>query len=91
MCKLNDHFIIGTKWDLRNKLDENGVIVRNKAKLIAKGYNQKEGIDFDETYALVARLEAIRMLLAYACIKDFKLFQMGAFLNGFIMENVYVE
>ena len=92
--KPNNHTIIGTKWVFRNKLDENGTIVRNKARLVAKGYNQEEGIDFDETYAPVARLESIRMLLAYACIKDFKLFQMdvkSAFLNGFIMEEVYVE
>ena len=57
--------INGTKWVFRNKFDENGVIMRNKAKLVAKGYNQEKGIDFDETYAPIARLEAIRMLLAY--------------------------
>ncbi|GJZ17209.1 retrovirus-related pol polyprotein from transposon TNT 1-94 [Tanacetum coccineum] len=74
---------------LRNKLDENGVVSRNKARLVAQGYNQQEGIDYDETYALVARLESIRILLAYACAVDFKLFQMDvktAFLNGFINE-----
>ncbi|GJU62917.1 retrovirus-related pol polyprotein from transposon TNT 1-94 [Tanacetum coccineum] len=64
--------IIGTKWVFRNKLDENGVVSRNKARLVAQGYNQQEGIDYDETYALVARLESIR--LAYACALDFKLF-----------------
>ncbi|GJU29782.1 retrovirus-related pol polyprotein from transposon TNT 1-94 [Tanacetum coccineum] len=57
--------IIGTKWVFRNKLDENGVFSRNKARLVAQGYNQQEGIDYDETYALVARLESIRILLAY--------------------------
>ncbi|GKB11600.1 retrovirus-related pol polyprotein from transposon TNT 1-94 [Tanacetum coccineum] len=65
----------------------------NKARLVAQGYNQQEGIDYDETYALVARLESIRILLAYACALDFKLFQMdvkSAFLNGFINEEVYV-
>ncbi|GJU75159.1 retrovirus-related pol polyprotein from transposon TNT 1-94 [Tanacetum coccineum] len=65
----------------------------NKARLVAQGYNQQEGIDFDETYAPVARLESIRILLAYACAHDFKLFQMdvkSAFLNGFINEEVYV-
>ncbi|GJX96560.1 retrovirus-related pol polyprotein from transposon TNT 1-94 [Tanacetum coccineum] len=76
--------IIGTKWVYRNKLEENGV---------AQGYNQQEGIDYDETYAPVARLESIRILLAYVCALDFKLFQMdvkSAFLNGFINEEVYV-
>ncbi|GJR91042.1 retrovirus-related pol polyprotein from transposon TNT 1-94 [Tanacetum coccineum] len=66
---------------------------RNKARLVAQGYNQQEGIDFDETYAPMARLESIRILLAYACAHDFKLFQMdvkSAFLNGFINEKVYV-
>ncbi|GJU46411.1 retrovirus-related pol polyprotein from transposon TNT 1-94 [Tanacetum coccineum] len=58
--------IIGTKWVFKNKLDENGVVSRNKARLVAQGYNQQEGIDFDETYAPVARLESIRILLAYA-------------------------
>ncbi|GJZ90614.1 retrovirus-related pol polyprotein from transposon TNT 1-94 [Tanacetum coccineum] len=68
--------IIGTKWVFRNKLDENGVVSRNKARLVAQGYNQQEGIDYDETYAPVARLESIRILLAYACALDFKLLQM---------------
>ncbi|GJU73379.1 retrovirus-related pol polyprotein from transposon TNT 1-94 [Tanacetum coccineum] len=77
---------------LRNKLDENGVLSRNKARLVAQGYNQQEGIDYDETYAPVARLESIRILLAYAYVLDFKLFQMdikSAFLNGFINEEAY--
>ncbi|GJS47098.1 retrovirus-related pol polyprotein from transposon TNT 1-94 [Tanacetum coccineum] len=85
--------IIGTKWVFRNKLDKNGIVSRNKARLVAQGYNQQEGIDYDETYAPVARLESIRILLAYACALDFKLFQMdvkSAFLNGFINEEVYV-
>ncbi|GJZ20174.1 retrovirus-related pol polyprotein from transposon TNT 1-94 [Tanacetum coccineum] len=85
--------IIGTKWVYRNKLDENGAVTRNKARLVAQGYNQQEGIDYDETYAPVARLESIRILLAYACALDFKLYQMdvkSAFLNGFINEDVYV-
>ncbi|GKD32225.1 retrovirus-related pol polyprotein from transposon TNT 1-94, partial [Tanacetum coccineum] len=59
--------IIGTKWVFRNKLDENGVVSRNKARLVAQGYNQQEGIDYDKTYAPLARLEYIRILLAYAC------------------------
>ncbi|GJX28794.1 retrovirus-related pol polyprotein from transposon TNT 1-94 [Tanacetum coccineum] len=85
--------IIGTKWVFRNKLDENGVVSRNKAKLVAQGYNQQKGIDYNETYAPVARLESIRILLAYACALDFKLYQMdvkSAFLNGLINEEVYV-
>ncbi|GJS22449.1 retrovirus-related pol polyprotein from transposon TNT 1-94 [Tanacetum coccineum] len=88
-----DMTIIGTKWVYRNKLDENRVVTRNKARLVAQGYNQQEGIDYDETYAPVARLESIRILLAYACALDFKLYQMdvkSAFLNGFINEEVYV-
>ncbi|GJZ36449.1 retrovirus-related pol polyprotein from transposon TNT 1-94 [Tanacetum coccineum] len=63
-----------TKWVFRNKLDENGIVSRNKARLVAQGYNQQEGIDYDETYCPVARLESIRILLAYACALDFKLF-----------------
>ncbi|GJY02874.1 retrovirus-related pol polyprotein from transposon TNT 1-94 [Tanacetum coccineum] len=66
--------IIRTKWVFRNKLDENGIISQNKSRLVAQGYNQQEGIDYDETYAPVARLESIRILLAYACALDFKLF-----------------
>ncbi|GJR63222.1 retrovirus-related pol polyprotein from transposon TNT 1-94 [Tanacetum coccineum] len=84
---------IGTKWVFRNKLDENGIVSRNKARLVAQGYNQQEGIDYDETYAPVTRLESIRILLAYDCALDFKLFQIdvkSAFLNGFINEEVYV-
>nr|GEW81810.1 retrovirus-related Pol polyprotein from transposon TNT 1-94 [Tanacetum cinerariifolium] len=77
----------------KNNLDENGIVSRNKARLVSQGYNQQEDIDYDETYALVARLEPNRILLAYACALDFKLFQMdvkSAFLNGFINEEVYM-
>ncbi|GJW09615.1 retrovirus-related pol polyprotein from transposon TNT 1-94 [Tanacetum coccineum] len=83
----------GIQWVYRNKLDENGVVTRNKARLVAQGYNQQEGIDYDETYAPVARLESIGILLAYACTLDIKLYQMdvkSAFLNGFINVEVYV-
>jgi len=86
--------IIGSKWVFRNKLDESGVITRNKARLVAKRYNQEEGIDYGETFAPVARLEAVRLLLAFSCMSGFKLFQMdvkSAFLNGIINEEVYVE
>ncbi|GJX55251.1 retrovirus-related pol polyprotein from transposon TNT 1-94 [Tanacetum coccineum] len=81
--------VIGTKWVFRKKLDENGIVSQNNVRLVAQGYNQQEGIDYHETYAPVARLESIRILLAYACALDFKLFQMdikSAFLNGFINE-----
>nr|GEW90308.1 copia protein [Tanacetum cinerariifolium] len=77
----------------RNKLDENCIVSRNKARLVAQGYNQQEGIDYDETYAPIARLESVRILLAYAYALDYKLFQMdvkSAFLNGFINEEVYM-
>ena len=74
--KPKNHTIIGTKWIFRNKLDENGIIVRNKTRLVFQGYNQEEGNDYDETFAPVARIEAIRILLAYASYTNFKLFQM---------------
>ena len=89
-----DYPIIETKWVFKNKLDKYGFFTRNKARLVVKGYNQEEGIDFDETFALVARLEAIRLVLAYASIMDIKLYQMdikSAFLNRIINEEVYVE
>ena len=78
----------------RNKTDSDGIIIRNKARLVAKGYSQQEGIDYDEIFASVARLEAIRIFLAYAAHKKFKVFQMdvkSAFLNGELEEEVYVE
>jgi hypothetical protein len=86
--------VVGTKWVFRNKQDEHGVVTRNKSRLVAKGYSQVEGLDFGETYAPVARLESIRILLAYATFHGFKLYQMdvkSAFLNGPIKEEVYVE
>src|SRR6187455_1728529 len=86
--------VIGTKWVFRNKQDEHGVVTRNKARLVAKRYSQVEGLDFGETYAPVARLESIRILLAYATYHGFKLHQMdvkSAFLNGPIKKEVYVE
>ncbi|KAJ9538687.1 hypothetical protein OSB04_031420 [Centaurea solstitialis] len=85
--------VIDTKWIFKNKKDANNIIVRNKARLVAKGYRQQEGIDYDETFAPVARLEAIRMFLAYAAYKDFTVFQMDvktAFLYGHLKEEVYV-
>ena len=80
---------IGTKWVFRNKKDEEGVVVRNNARLVAKGYCQEEGIDYEETFAPVARLEAIRIFLAFAAHKGFKVYQMdvkSAFLNGELKE-----
>ena len=75
-------------------MDEYGIVITNKARLVAKGYNQEEGIDYEETYAPVTRLEAIRILLAFASIVDFKLYQMNvksALLNGFIQEEVCAD
>jgi hypothetical protein len=86
--------IVGTKWVFRNKQDEFGVVTRNKARLVGEGYSQVEGLDFEETFALVARLESICILLAYATHHDFKLYQMdvkSVFLNGSIKEEVYME
>ena len=77
--------VIDTRWVFRNKLDEKGTVTRNKARLVAKGFSQAEGIDYDETFASVARLEAIRMFLAFAAHSNFKVYQMdvkSAFLNG---------
>ena len=68
--------VIGTKWVFCNKRDQDGIVVRNKARLVAQGYTQVEGLDFGETYAPIARLEAIRILLAYACAHNIKLYQM---------------
>jgi hypothetical protein len=86
--------IIGTKWVFHNKEDEHGVVVHNKARLVVKGYSQVEGLDFGDTFAPVARLEVIWLLLAYSSLNDIKLYQMdvkSAFLNGEINELVYVE
>ncbi|GKA26841.1 retrovirus-related pol polyprotein from transposon TNT 1-94 [Tanacetum coccineum] len=77
----------------RNKKDEKGIVIRNKARLVAQGYTQEEGIDYDEVFALVARVEAIRLFLAYASFKDFMVYQMdvkSAFLYGKIEEEVYI-
>ncbi|KAJ9552446.1 hypothetical protein OSB04_016491 [Centaurea solstitialis] len=86
--------IIDLRWIFRNKKDENDLIIRNKARLVAKGYRQQEGIDYDETFTPVARIEAIRIFLAYAAHKNMKVFHMDvkcAFLNGELQEVVYVE
>jgi hypothetical protein len=93
-CHIQSKKFVGTKWVFRNKQDEHGVVTRNKARLVAKGYAQVAGLDFEETFAPMARLESIRILLAYATHHSFRLFQMdvkSAFLNGPIKEEVYVE
>ncbi|GKC04530.1 putative ribonuclease H-like domain-containing protein [Tanacetum coccineum] len=80
---------IGTKWVFRNKKDERGIVIRNKARLVAQGYTQEEGIDYDEVFAPVVRIEAIRLFLAYASFKDFVVYQMdvkSVFLYGKIEE-----
>nr|GEU86554.1 retrovirus-related Pol polyprotein from transposon TNT 1-94 [Tanacetum cinerariifolium] len=85
--------VIKTKWIFKNKKDESSLVIQNKARLVAVGYSQQEGIDYDETFAPVARIEAIRLFLAYAAHKDFTVFQMEvktSFLNGILKEEVYV-
>ncbi|GJU97652.1 putative ribonuclease H-like domain-containing protein [Tanacetum coccineum] len=84
---------IGTKWIYRNKKDERGIVIRNKERLVAQGYTQEEGIYYDEVFAPVSRIEAIRLFLAYASFKDFVAYQIdvkSAFLYGKIKEEVYV-
>nr|GEZ78538.1 copia protein [Tanacetum cinerariifolium] len=82
-----------TKWIFKNKKYESSLVIQNKARLVAIGYSQQEGIDYDEMFAPVARIEAIHLFLAYAAHKDFTVFQMDvktAFCNGIIKEEVYV-
>nr|GFC66344.1 copia protein [Tanacetum cinerariifolium] len=84
--------VIKTKWIFKNKKDESSLVIQNKARLVV-GYSQQERIDYDEMFALVTRIEAIRLFLAYAAHKDFTVFQMDvktAFLNGILKEEVYV-
>ncbi|GJY72865.1 putative ribonuclease H-like domain-containing protein [Tanacetum coccineum] len=85
---------IGTKWVYRNKKDERGIVIKNKARLVAQGkYKRRKGLDYDEVFAPVARIKAIRLFLAYASFKDFVVYQMdvkSAFLYGKIEEEVYV-
>ncbi|GKB52116.1 putative ribonuclease H-like domain-containing protein [Tanacetum coccineum] len=89
----DESWAISTKWVYRNKKDERGIVVRNKASLVAQGYKQEEGIDYDEVFAHVAMIEAIRLFLAYALFMNFLVYQMdvkSAFLYGTIKEEVYV-
>nr|GEV69018.1 hypothetical protein [Tanacetum cinerariifolium] len=93
VIKLEGKTVIKTKWIFKNKKDESSLVIRNKARLVAVVYNQQEGINYDETFALVARIEAIRIFLAYAAHKDFTVYQMDVkteFLNGILKEEVYV-
>jgi hypothetical protein len=86
--------MIGSKWVFRNKLNKDGQVTRNKARLVCKGYAQIEGIDFEETFSRVARMEIICFLLAYACSKNVKLYHMdvkSTFLNGELEEEIYIE
>ncbi|GJV69064.1 putative ribonuclease H-like domain-containing protein [Tanacetum coccineum] len=76
---------IGTKWVFRNKKDERGIVIKNKARLVAQGYTQEEGIDYDEVFAPVARIEAIRLFLAYASFKDFVVYQMDVKVRFFLI------
>nr|GEX39605.1 retrovirus-related Pol polyprotein from transposon TNT 1-94 [Tanacetum cinerariifolium] len=85
---------IGSKWVFRNKKDKHGTTIKNKAKLVTQGYSQEEGIDYDETFALVARMEAIRIFFAFSTYVNFKFYQMdvkSAFMNGKLKEEVYVK
>nr|GEX03812.1 retrovirus-related Pol polyprotein from transposon TNT 1-94 [Tanacetum cinerariifolium] len=85
--------VIRLKWLWKNKKDEDQTVIRNKARLVAKGYAQEEGIDFQESFALVARLKAVRSFVAYAAHKSFLIYHMDvktAFLNGLLKEEVYV-
>nr|GFA22018.1 retrovirus-related Pol polyprotein from transposon TNT 1-94 [Tanacetum cinerariifolium] len=86
--------VINLKWLLKNKRDEENTVIQNKSRLVAKGYAQKEGVDFEESFAPVARLEAVRLFIAYAAHKSFTVYQMDvktAFLYGPLKEEVYVN
>jgi hypothetical protein len=86
--------VIGTKWVFKSKQREDGEVVRNKTRIVTQGFSQMEGLDFGETFAPVAHLEAIKILLAFAVSKRFKFYQMNmnsAFLNGVMQEEVLVR
>jgi len=89
-----DRSIVGTKWVFKNKLDEFGIVTRNKVRLVVQGYIQEEGIDYEKTFAPVARIEAIHILVAFTAHMEIKLYPMdlkSAFLNGYRKEEVYVS
>ena len=77
-----DKNVIRTKWVFKNKMNEDGQVVRNKARLVCKGYAQVEGVDYEETFAPVARLEAIRMFLAFASYKKLRVYKMDVNSGG---------
>ncbi|XP_070031143.1 uncharacterized mitochondrial protein AtMg00820-like [Nicotiana tomentosiformis] len=79
-----DRLVIGTKWIFRNKLDKDRTITRNKARLVVQGYSQEEGIDYNDTFAPVVRLEAIRLLIAFAAYMEFTLHQMDIYVDDII-------
>ena len=86
--------MIGTKWIFKDKSNEHGIVIRNKSRLVAQGYTQVEGVDFDQIFAPIVRLESIKIIFAIACHLNFNLYQMdvkNAFLNGMLQEEVYVE
>jgi hypothetical protein len=86
--------VIVTKWVFKNKQEKNGEAVRHKARLVAQGYGQVEGQNFEEIFAHVARLEVISILLAFVAFKGFKLYQIdvkSVFINGVIQKEVYVN
>nr|GFB25651.1 hypothetical protein [Tanacetum cinerariifolium] len=98
VCELVDRplckNVINMKWLWKNKRNEENIVIRNKYRLVAKGYAQKEGVDFEESFALVARMEAVRLFIAYAAQKSFTVYQMDvktAFLYGPLKEEVYVN
>ncbi|GJY10842.1 retrovirus-related pol polyprotein from transposon TNT 1-94 [Tanacetum coccineum] len=89
-----DRNVIAVKWLWKNKCDVENIVIRNKSCLVAKGYKQVEGIDFEESFTLVAHFEAVRMFFAYAAHKNFTIFQMDfkiSFFNGPLKEEVYVS
>eukprot|EP00253_Pinus_taeda_P016330 PITA_16330 len=93
VLRSHDKNVIGTQWIFKNKLNENGEVILNKARLVCKGYAQQEGIGFEEIFSPIARLEAIRMFLALSSFRKFKVYQLdvkSTFLNG-DLEEVYIE
>ena len=92
--RLENVHVIGTKWIFKNKTNEDGEIIQNKSRLVVQGYTKVEGVDFDESFAPVVRLESIRILMSIEFTMIFKLYQMDvkcAFLNGYLNEEVFVE
>lgn len=92
--RIKDKNVIGTKWFFKNKLNEDGEVIRNKARIMCKGYAQEEGLDYGETFSPIAWLEGVRILISYATFKKFKVYQMdvkSVFLNWILEEEVYID